>query len=199
LRVNDIGNKAHRKADFRKGKRLGPDDHIVRWQKPTSIRSVDRKTYHSPPDHVMIREARIRIEQPGFRTKSMLVVTTLLDPEQASKEELAYLYRARWNNELDLRAIKSTMQMEFLRCKTPELVRKEVWAHVLAYKLIRTIIAQAATKHEIKPRSISFKATRQTRPVPWKTTSHAKTKDDETGYINLRAIRHIDRGVEIMG
>jgi hypothetical protein len=92
LRVNDIGNKAHRKADFRKGKRLGPDDHIVRWQKPTSIRSVDRKTYHSPPDHVMIREARIRIEQPGFRTKSMLVVTTLLDPEQASKEELAYLY-----------------------------------------------------------------------------------------------------------
>ena len=91
----------------------------------------------------------------------MVVVTTLLDPEQASKEELAYLYRARWNNELDLRAIKSTMQMEFLRCKTPELVRKEVWAHVLAYNLIQTIIAQAATKHEIEPRSISFKATIQ--------------------------------------
>ena len=89
-------------------------------------------------------------------------VTTLLDPEQASKEELAYLYRARWNNELDLRAIKSTMQMEFLRCKTPELVRKEVWAHVLAYNLIRTIIAQAATKHEVEPRSISFKGTIQT-------------------------------------
>lgn len=155
-------NKAHRKADFRKGKRLGPDDHIVCWQKPTSIRSVDRKTYHSLPDHVMIREVRIRIEQPGFRTKTMVVVTTLLDPEQASKENLAYLYRARWNNELDLRAIKSTMQMEFLRCKTPELVRKEVWAHVLAYNLIRTIIARAATKHEIEPRSISFKATIQT-------------------------------------
>ena len=74
----------------------------------------------------MIREARIRIEQSGFRTKPMVVVTTLLDPEQASKAELAYLYRASWNNELDLRAIKSTMQMEFLRCKTPELVRKEV-------------------------------------------------------------------------
>ena len=88
-------NKAHRKADFRKGRRLGSDDHIVRWQKPKSIRSVDRKTYNSLPDDVMIREVRIRVAQPGFRTKTMVVVTTLLDPEQASKEELAYLYRAR--------------------------------------------------------------------------------------------------------
>ena len=67
----------------------------------------------------MIREALIRIEQPSFRTKTMVVVTTLLDPAQASKEELSYMYRALWNHELDLRAIKSTMQMEFLRCKTP--------------------------------------------------------------------------------
>ena len=155
-------NKAHRKADFRKGKRLSPDDHIVCWQKPTSIRSVDRKTYNSLPDDVMIREVRIRIEQSGFQTKSMVVVTTLLDPEQASKAELAYLYRASWNNELDLRAIKSTMQMESLHYKTTERVRKEVQAHVLAYNLIRTIIAQAATKHEIEPRSISFKGTIQT-------------------------------------
>lgn len=155
-------NKANRRADFRKGIRLGKDDHLVRWRKPTSIRSVDRKTYHSLPDEVTIREARIRIEQPGFRTRMMVVVTTLLDPEQTTKEELAQLYRARWNNELDLRSIKSTMQMEFLRCKTPELVRKEVWAHVLAYNLIRTIIAQAATKHKVEPRTISFKGTIQT-------------------------------------
>jgi hypothetical protein len=72
-------NKAHRKADFRKGKRLGPDDHIVCWQKPTSIRSVDRKAYHSLPDHVIICEARIRIEQPDFRTKSMVVVAELAE------------------------------------------------------------------------------------------------------------------------
>ena len=110
----------------------------------------------------MIREARIRIEQPGFRTRTLVVVTTLLDPEQTTTEELGQLYRARWNNELDMRSIKSTMQMEFLRCKTPELVRKEVWAHVLAYNLIRTIIAQAATRHDVEPRSISFKGTIQT-------------------------------------
>ena len=73
--------------------------------------------------------------QAGFRTRWIVVVTTLLDPGQASKEELASLYRARWNNELDLRSIKVTLQMDRLRCKTPELVRKEIWTHALAYNL----------------------------------------------------------------
>jgi hypothetical protein len=155
-------NKSNREADFRKGIRLGKDDHIVHWYKPTSIRSVDRKTYNSLPDDVTIREVRVRVEQRGFRTKTLVVVTTFLDPEQMTKEDLALLYRARWNNELDLRSIKSTMQMEVLRGKTPELVRKEVWTHVLAYNLIRTIIAQAASKHSKEPRSISFKGAIQT-------------------------------------
>ena len=77
-----------------------------------------------------------------------MVVTTLLDPQQTTKEDLATLYRARWNNELDLRSIKDTMQMRHLRCKTPELVHKEIWTHILAYNLIRTIIAQAAATHD---------------------------------------------------
>ncbi len=155
-------NKAHRKADYRRGIRLGDDDHIVRWRKPTSIRSVDRRTYHSLPEYVTIREARFRVHQPGFRTKAIVVVTTLLDPQETTKEDLATLYRARWNNELDLRSIKSTMKMDVLRCKTPELVRKEVWTHILAYNLIRTIMAQAATKHRVEPRTISFKGALQT-------------------------------------
>ena len=82
-------NKAHRKADFRRGIRLGHDDHIVRWRKPTSIRSVDRQTYNSLPEYVTIREARFRVEQPGFRTKAIVVVTTLLDPVETTKEDLA--------------------------------------------------------------------------------------------------------------
>lgn len=93
-------NKANRKADFRRGKRLGKDDHIVRWQKPSSIRSVDWKTYKSLPEHLTIRETRFRVEYPGFRTKSVVVVTTLLDPEQTTREDLAELYRARWHNEV---------------------------------------------------------------------------------------------------
>jgi hypothetical protein len=155
-------NKAHRRADFRRGRRLGDDDHIVRWFKPTSIRSLDRNTYQALPESITIREARIPVTQPGFRTTSIVVVTTLLDPRQTTKEDLATLYRARWNNELDLRSIKSTMQMRDLRCKTPESVRKEIWTHILAYNLIRTIMAQAAAKHDILPRSISFKGSIQT-------------------------------------
>lgn len=154
-------NTAHRKVDFRRGKRLGPEDHLVHWRKPTSIRSVDRPTYNALPESITVREARIRILQPGFRTRSMVVVTTILAPAQASKEELARLSRSRWNNELDLRSIKSTLQMHELRCKTPELVRKEIWTHILAYNLIRTVMAQAAAKHDLLPRSISFKGTLQ--------------------------------------
>src|SRR5262245_14789721 len=152
---------AHRRADFRRGRRLGRADQLVRWQKPTSIRSVDRQEYNALPDSITVREVRCRVAQPGFRTRSVVVVTTLLDPRQANKEELASLYRARWNNELDLRSIKVTLQMDLLRCKTPELVRKEVWAHVLAYNLIRTVMAQAAVREGVPPRSISFTATLQ--------------------------------------
>src|SRR5271165_3151764 len=155
-------NKAHRKADFRRGRRLGALDHVVRWAKPTSIRSLDRETYQALPESITVRETRIPVLQPGFRTRSIVVVTTLLDPQQATKEDLGTLYRARWNAELDLRSIKSAMQMRELRCKTPELVRKEVWAHVLAYNLIRTVMAQAAARHEIPPRSISFTGAMQT-------------------------------------
>jgi hypothetical protein len=163
-------NKAHRRADFRRGRRLGPEDHVVRWPKPTSIRSLDRDTYNTLPGSITVREASIRVTQPGFRTKSIIVVTTLLDPKQTTKEDLAELYRARWNAELDLRSIKSAMQMRELRGKTPDLVRKEVWAHALAYNLIRTVMAQAAARHAVAPRSISFKGALQTldafRPLP---------------------------------
>jgi len=153
---------SHRSADFRRGKRLGSGDHLIRWTKPTRPRSIDRKTYDALPDFVLVRECRIRVEQPGFRVQSLIVATTLLDADEFSKDDLASLYRVRWQAELDLRSLKETLQMRVLRCKTPELVRKELWTHILAYNLIRTIIAQAASKHGLEPRSISFKGTVQT-------------------------------------
>jgi hypothetical protein len=155
-------NKANRQADFRRGKRLGKEDHVIRWRKPSSIRSVNWKTYKSLPEFLTIRETRFRVEQRGFRTKAVVVVTTLLDPKETTKDDLAHLYRARWSNELDLRSIKTTMQMDVLRCMTPELVHKEVWTHILAYNLIRTIMAQTAVKYDIEPRTISFKGALQT-------------------------------------
>jgi Transposase DDE domain len=153
---------SHRKADFRRGKRLGKDDHIVTWHKPTKPRSIDRQTYNTLPESLTIRECRVPIAQPGFRVKVVVIATTLLDHVAYPPSELATLYRARWNAELDLRSLKQTLQMDVLRCKTPELVRKELWTHILAYNLIRTIIAQAAHKHDVEPRSISFKGVIQT-------------------------------------
>jgi hypothetical protein len=154
-------NKAVRKANFSLGKQLSKEDHIVRWPKPSSIRWLDWPTYKSLPDYLEVREIKVRVEQPGFRTRSLVVVTTLLDPTQTTKEELANLYRRRWSNELDIRSIKIALQMDILRCKTPESVRKEIWTHVLAYNLIRTVMAQAALRHSVQPRTISFKGTLQ--------------------------------------
>ena len=153
---------SHRTTDFRRGQRLGPGDHIVRWAKPLMLRSVDRETYKLLPDSLTIRECRVRIATPGFRVQVLLLATTLLDAREYSKEDLAELYRARWNAELDLRSLKQTLQMDVLRCKTPDLVRKELWTHILAYNLIRTIMAQAAAGHHRDPRTVSFKATVQT-------------------------------------
>src|SRR5262249_23025854 len=113
-------------------------------------------------DSLLVREVCVRVEELGFRTTLLVLATTLLDAEAFTKADLAQLYRARWNAELDLRSLKQTMRMEILRCKTPELVRKAIWTHLLGYNLIRTIIAQAAIKHGLNPRSISFKGAVQT-------------------------------------
>jgi hypothetical protein len=160
--VDCVCRLSHRKADFRRGQRLGQGDHIVKWLKPTKPRSIDTKTYNTLPEFLVIRECRVQIAQPGFRVKTLFVATTLLDANEFTTDDLAQLYRARWNAELDLRSLKQTLQMGVLRCKTPELVRKEFWTHILAYNLIRTIAAQAAVKHGLEPRTISFKGTVQT-------------------------------------
>jgi Transposase DDE domain len=160
--VDTVTRLSKRRADFRRGKRLGPGDHVVEWRKPTKPRTMDRHTYNALPDSLTVREVRVTVEQPGFRTRALVVVTTLLDAEAVTAGDLARLYRARWNAELDLRSLKQTLQMDALRCKTPELARKELWAHVLAYNLIRTVMAQAAALHGIDPRSISFKGAVQT-------------------------------------
>jgi hypothetical protein len=133
-----------RRSDFRRGKRVGKGDHIVEWPKPSFIRSMNWQDFKALPELLTIRETRIQVQQPGFRSRNMIIVTTLVDAEEVTAHDLAGLYRARWNAELDLRSLKQTMQMDILRCKTPELVRKEIWTHILAYNLIRTIIAQAA-------------------------------------------------------
>src|SRR5947209_1675096 len=153
---------SHRKADFRRGKRLGEGDHVVEWPKPPKPRSIDREAYAALPAALTVRECRARVEQPGFRVRTLVVATTLLDAKGFTRDDLAQLYRERWNAELDFRSLKQTLQMDILRCRTPGLVRKELWTHILAYNLIRTVMAQAAMRRGAEPRSISFKGAVQT-------------------------------------
>ena len=135
--------RVHRQVDFRRGKRLGKGDHIVQWQRPANIRAIDTKTLNSLPEFLTIRETGVQVDQPGFRSRSIILATTMLNAEEITAHDIGKVYRARWNAELEFRSLKQTVKMDILRCKTPELVRKEIWAHILAYNLIRTIMAQA--------------------------------------------------------
>lgn len=152
----------HRKSDFRRGLRLGKDDHLVRWRRPTSRPAwMRRQEFAALPAQLELREVRVRVAIPGFRVKSLVVVTTLTDPQQFSRQALAELYRQRWQAELDLRSIKTVMQMDVLRCKTAEMVRKEIWMHLLAYNLLRSMLCATAAEHDLRVRTISFKASLQ--------------------------------------
>jgi hypothetical protein len=147
---------AKRHVDFRRGKQLGRYDHVVRWRKPARPEWMSYEQYAAIPATLSIREFRYRIVRPGYRSRTITVATTLLNEKRYSVADIAELYRLRWDAEINLRSLKTTMNMDVLRCQSPEMVRKEIWAHLLAYNLIRTVIAQAAAKHAKHPRQISF-------------------------------------------
>ena len=151
-----------RRVDFRQGRRLGRYDHVVSWHKPVRSPWMSQKLYRRLPDMLSIREVRVEVSQKGFRCRQLQLMTTLLDPQVYHQEELATAFRCRWHAELDLRSIKHVMQMDVLRCKSPAMVRKEIWMHLLAYNLIRTLMAQAAATVGVDPRDLSFKGTLQT-------------------------------------
>lgn len=151
-----------RHYDFRRGRRLGRNDHVVEWQRPQRPTWMDVATYHTMPETLTVRELRFNVETPGFRTREIVVATTLLDENTYSKDEIADLYHQRWHAELDLRSIKQTLGMDELVCKTPAMARKELWAYLLGYNLARKVAAQAAIEHGLRPRQISFAGTVQT-------------------------------------
>jgi hypothetical protein len=163
---------AHRKVDFRRGRRLGSGDHVVEWSKPKQPDWISAEDYAAIPETLTMREFRCRIVRPGYRTQSIIVATTLLDAQQYPPEEIAHLYRLRWDAEINLRSLKTMMHMDVLRCQTPDMVRKEIWAHLLAYNLIRTVIAQAAARHGKDPRQISFTRAMRTLEAFRPTIAH---------------------------
>jgi hypothetical protein len=161
--IDVVLRKHHlRRTDFRTGERLGKDDHWVSWTRPRRPKWMSAERYATLPDELTLREVRIRVAHKGFRTRSLVVVTTLLDAEQYPPEEIALLYRRRWQAELHLRSLKIVLQMDHLRCKTPERVRNEFYTHLLGYNLIRGVMAAAAFQSGRSPWEISFKGTLQT-------------------------------------
>jgi hypothetical protein len=160
----DVAFRLHQRRhyDFRKGDRLGKGDHVVLWHRPARPEWMDEATYASIPESLTIREVRVQIDRPGCRTRQVIVATTLTDAGRYRQKDIADLYHYRWHVELDIRSIKQTLQMDVLSCQTPEMVRKEVWAHLLAYNLVRAVMAQAAQKKHVKPREVSFAGAVQT-------------------------------------
>lgn len=148
-----------RKSDFRTGIRYGKDDHTIQIVKPVRPDWMSEEEYQSYPEFITIREIKIRVENKGFRTHEIIVHTSLWDDINYTKEDIAVLFRRRWQAELHLRSLKTIMQMEHLRCHKPHRVRNEIRAHMLAYNLIRGVMAEAAIEEDVQPWQISFKAT----------------------------------------
>lgn len=151
-----------RPTDFRRGQRLGKDDHLVTWTRPQRPEWMSVEQYDLLPEALTVREVRVHVRQKGFRTKVLVVVTTLLDAKLYTAESIAQLYRRRWQAELHLKSLKVTLQMDHLRSKTPEAMRKEFYMHLTAYNLIRQIMAIAALRAEREPWTVSFKGAVQT-------------------------------------
>jgi len=156
-----------RRENVARTQRLGKGDSLITWPKPDCPAWMDKETYARMPEFLQLRLIHVHVDEPGFRTESIDIVTTLTDTELTNREEIAELYHARWLAELDIRAIKCTMGMDALRCKSPEMVRKEIWTCLLAYNMIRQKILQSALEHDISPRAMCFTNALQMITAAW--------------------------------
>jgi len=132
---------------------LGAKDHLIEWKKPKRKPDwITQGDYETLPDVILLRE---------FSVKGRVYVTTLMNAKKYPKKELTELYTQRWVIELDFRSLKTHMKMDMLRCKSPEMVKKEIAVYLLAYNLIRAGIARAAKVKNQIPRQLSFMTTVQ--------------------------------------
>jgi hypothetical protein len=166
-----------RTSDFRRGRRLGPDDHVVTWDRPARPAWMSEELYNQIPETLTLREIRFDLIDAERRTEEITVITTLTDSSSYSAEDIARLYGLRWNVELDIREIKRTLGLDHLRCKTPHMARRELWVTLLAYNLIRKVIMTAAALHDKQPRRLSFTFTCQTVLSSWMLLSSSSMGD----------------------
>ena len=173
-----------RHTDFRTGEKLGARDHVLQWSKPLARPEwMTPDEYAAYPPTLTLREVKVR---------KKVLVTSFLNPRQVCKREIGRLFLRRWNVELDLRNIKSTLGMERLTCKSPDMCEKEVWVYALAYNLIRSLMAAAAKQAGVLPRQLSFKHTVQVW-VAWSQRQFLSTVPENTAAL-FRLIAHIRVG-----
>lgn len=152
-----------RKADFRREQRLGPEDRLIVWQKPRVLPAgFSQEEFAALPDTLSLRLIRLRVAAEGFRTRSVALVTTLLDTEAYPADSIRALYAERWTVELHFHQIKTLMALDVLRCKSPALIEKELAIHLIAYNLIRVLMQRSGHLHHVDLSRISFKGTMDT-------------------------------------
>jgi putative transposase len=167
--IDESQRDLFQEAEYKKVQRLAKGDFLVTWTRPKRPKWMSEEEYASMPESICVRYLHVTVSHPGFRPRKLTVVTTLTDPRAVPQEDVAALYRQRWLVELDIRSIKTTMGADVLRCKSPHMIRNEIWATLLAYNLIRAQQATAAVRAGRPPREVSFAATMQTLVTTWLT------------------------------
>jgi hypothetical protein len=149
--------KGVRRSDFRKGKRLSRHERLVQWEKPSPrAKTVTAREWARLPEFLTLRLVRCQMNIPGFRTRQVTLVTTLLDSVKYPPAALAALYFRRWAMELSLRSLKSTLQMDHLSCRNPENLQREIRMHFLVHNLVRRLMLEAARRHHVPLERVSF-------------------------------------------
>ena len=148
---------ARRSVGVKEIKRLGKNDVLVEWIKSSwKPKWLSFEDWSQLPASMLVRHVTIQVQWPGFRTDTITIATTLLDPVEYPAEAFAELYLRRWRVELFLRDIKITMKMDVLRCLTPAMIHKELTMHLIAYNLVRALMTQASQQYNVDAARISF-------------------------------------------
>jgi hypothetical protein len=156
----DFISRSARRADGRRGKRLGPKDWLMEWKKsPRRSAILTPEQWAQLPAVVTVRIVRGSLYQKGFRVKQVTLVTTLLDPVLYPPADILRAYLRRWRLEMCLDDLKTTLGMHRLRCKSPQMVVKEAYTYLIAHNLMRWLMAQAAQEYGVDLERISFKGT----------------------------------------
>ena len=179
LRAVHVCARLHqcRSSDLRRARRLGPGDHLVTWTRPARPSWMSEELYAQIPETLTLRKLQFDVSEPGSRSETITVVTTLTDPVAYPAEDIAELYGYRWNAELDIRQIKQTLHLDHVRCKTPAMVRRELWVTLLGYNLVRKVIATAAAVHEKQPRQLGFTLACQAILSSWMLLATGSCRD----------------------